>query len=115
MGDPCFDVSFCLNHLVIKAIHLKNQQQDLLNAVRNFYGEYRCYVSWEALDDLEKRVCQLLPALMLARVDGKSPVEYLDETEKKKVRELAIPLIQNPEIFIETLITRIKQYLEMNL
>ncbi len=39
----------------------------------------------------------LLPALLLARVDGKSPVEYLrDETGREAVRRFAGPLIVSP-------------------
>jgi hypothetical protein len=39
----------------------------------------------------------LLPALFLARVDGKSPVEYLTrESEREAVRRCAVPLIASP-------------------
>ena len=34
--------------------------------------------------------------LMLARIDGKSPVEYLDSCEQDLVRRFAIDSIQNP-------------------
>jgi hypothetical protein len=39
----------------------------------------------------------LLPALFLARVDGKSPVEYLTrESERAAVRRCAEPLVADP-------------------
>jgi hypothetical protein len=39
----------------------------------------------------------LLPALMLARIDGKSPVEYLTgESQKDAVRRFARSLIGDP-------------------
>ncbi len=39
----------------------------------------------------------MLPALFLARVDGKSPVEYLtEEADKDRVRATAIPLLERP-------------------
>jgi hypothetical protein len=44
-------------------------------------------VTWES--SIEERIAALLPGLLLARVDGKSPVEYLDETGKEQVRQLA--------------------------
>jgi hypothetical protein len=54
-------------------------------------------VDWEAPAGLEARVAALLPALMLARVDGKSPVEYLTgETQKNLVRKAAAPLVAEP-------------------
>ena len=46
---------------------------------------------------LEARAAALLPALFLARVDGKSPVEYLTrESERAAVRRCAMPLIADP-------------------
>ena len=33
---------------------------------------------------------------MLARVDGKSPVEYLDEAERSRVRATALRMIDAP-------------------
>ena len=45
---------------------------------------------------LEARTAALLPCLMLARVDGKSPVEYLTEPSRQIVRDKAIPLIGQP-------------------
>ncbi|MNC90996.1 hypothetical protein D3C83_71720 [compost metagenome] len=43
----------------------------------------------EKLPEVEGRAASLLPALLLARVDGKSPVEYLDEAGKTQVRAKA--------------------------
>ena len=34
--------------------------------------------------------------LMLARVDGKSPVEYLNDTDRNRVVSMSAPLIRNP-------------------
>src|SRR5262249_29406653 len=46
---------------------------------------------------LEGRAASLLPGLFLARVDGKSPVEYVtDEADRERVRRVAIPLIVAP-------------------
>ena len=42
---------------------------------------------------LDARAARHLPALMLARVDGKSPVEYLDEMQRAAVRAAALRLI----------------------
>lgn len=93
MGDPCFDVAFCLNHLILKSIHLPGSRDQLLTALLQFWEAYRVYVCWENPAALEVRTMQLLPMLMLARVDGKSPVEYLTPIGKACVRELARYLI----------------------
>ena len=96
MGDASFDPSFCLNHLVLKAVHLPAWRHDLLGAVEAFWGAYSPHVDWEPRDDLQARVCRLLPALMLARVDGKSPVEYLSAQDRDFVRNTASDLLVRP-------------------
>jgi hypothetical protein len=53
-------------------------------------------VDWEDPGALEARVSALLPALMLARVDGKSPVEYLSAPAQDSVRRLARAMIADP-------------------
>ena len=112
MGDPCFDPSFCLNHLILKALHLPGSRAALLVAAGEFWNAYRAHVDWEDTAGLEARVCALLPILMLARVDGKSPVEYLDDTEREFVRRLAIPLIQSPSTTLNAFVQVIAQKLK---
>ena len=54
-------------------------------------------MAWEAPEAVEARAAALLPALLLARIDGKSPVEYLTrDDEKDAVRRFARPLIVEP-------------------
>ncbi|QKV17912.1 phosphotransferase [Oricola thermophila] len=96
MGDASFDLAFCLNHLTIKALHMPAIRPDLLASVGRLWAAYRPHVAWEDPAALEARVCDLLPALMLARVDGKSPVEYLDETERARLRALSLDLLRTP-------------------
>lgn len=96
MGDASFDVSFCLNHLILKALHIPQNRTELLASARAFWTCYSADVTWEAIVDLEARIAALVPALMLARIDGKSPVEYLNDAERDVVRKLAVPLIDKP-------------------
>lgn len=96
MGDPSFDPAFCINHLLLKAVHLPASRQHLLASVGRFWRAYAAQVTWEPPAALEARVCHLLPALMLARVDGKSPVEYLTEESRETVRALAIDGLVHP-------------------
>ena len=52
-------------------------------------------VDWESPAELEARTAALLPGLLLARVDGKSPVEYLQtEAHRESVRSVAFPLLR---------------------
>jgi len=96
MGDAGFDLSFCLNHLVLKAIHLPDSTQIYLTNAIQLWNAYSPAVSWEPVAALEQRICTLLPALMLGRVDGKSPVEYLVEHERSTTRRIARHFIKSP-------------------
>ena len=96
MGDPAFDVAFCANHLVIKALHLPDARGALLDAAAALVAAHRAHVRHEDPDALDARVAELVPALMLARADGKSPVEYLDAHGTDRLRALARPLVAGP-------------------
>jgi len=90
-GDPAFDLAFCLNHLVLKSFWVPNPA--LRKCFESLKEHYLAGVTWES--GIEERVAALLPALLLARVDGKSPVEYLDDAQRQSVRELAIGMLQS--------------------
>jgi aminoglycoside phosphotransferase (APT) family kinase protein len=107
MGDPCFDVAFCLNHLILKAVHLAKSRDRLLGSVLEFWQAYAPHVGWEDRSALEARVAALVPALMLARIDGKSPVEYLSEPERAWVRVQALGLLEHPEASLSDIVSKL--------
>jgi aminoglycoside phosphotransferase (APT) family kinase protein len=96
-GDPAFDLAFCLNHMLLKCLWTPAASAGFLGCFDALAGAYRAEVNWEPAQQLERRAAALLPALFLARVDGKSPVEYLtEETDKARVRGVACRLIERP-------------------
>ena len=96
-GDPAFDLAFCLNHLLLKGARSDASRPPYLEAFRALAATYLQGVTWEDVGELEARAASLLPALFLARIDGKSPVEYLTrEDERAAVRRCATPLIAAP-------------------
>ena len=96
-GDPAFDLAFCLNHFLLKCTVLPSQVGSLLEALSTFSSAYLDEVRWESRDQIEARSARLLPMLFIARVDGKSPVEYLkDERMKDLVRQTAYRFIAEP-------------------
>ena len=96
-GDPAFDLAFCLNHLLLKCLWQPPATTRLLAAFDAFAEAYLEAVDWEPRAVLEQRASALLPGLLLARVDGKSPVEYLtDETKREVVRRAGRELLQGP-------------------
>jgi aminoglycoside phosphotransferase (APT) family kinase protein len=95
-GDPAFDLAFCLNHLLLKCLWNRAAAPRLIEAFEALVAAYREGVRWESPAAVEERAAQLVAALLLARVDGKSPVEYLSAADQKLVRDVAVPLIGMP-------------------
>ena len=96
-GDPAFDLAFCLNHLLLKGARHGVSRAPFCEAFGRLSQAYRNGVAWEAPEAVEARAAALLPALLLARIDGKSPVEYLTrDDEKDAIRRFARPLIVEP-------------------
>jgi aminoglycoside phosphotransferase (APT) family kinase protein len=96
-GDPAFDLAFCLNHLMLKCLWIPTVSNALMKSFRAMTAAYLPHVSWEPTAMLEARAAHLLPALFLARVDGKSPVEYITrDADRDKVRVVARRLLTDP-------------------
>jgi len=96
-GDPAFDFAFCINHLILKSIKLPKVKDLLSKSFRILSDTYLMNVKWEDPKLFEKRTILILSALMLARIDGKSPVEYINSNyEKQFIRSFAKSIIQNP-------------------
>ena len=71
-GDPAFDLAFLLNHLLLKSIHRPQAREGYEACGRAFLDAYGQEVDMPY-------VLGLVGCLMLARVDGKSPAEYLTD------------------------------------
>ena len=102
-GDPAFDLAFCLNHLLLKCLWTPRACADFLRCFDAAREAYLGGVTWEPAGDLAARAAALLPALLLARVDGKSPVEYLTGGDRNRVRRIARLLIQAGPQRLETI------------
>jgi aminoglycoside phosphotransferase (APT) family kinase protein len=82
-GDPAFDLAFVLNHLLLKGAWKPAWRARYVEAFEALAAAYFPHVAWEPAAALEARAVALLPALLLARVDGKSPAEYLDDADAR--------------------------------
>jgi 5-methylthioribose kinase len=102
-GEPAFDVAFCLNHLLLKSVALRSSSAALLAAFDAFAEAYLSGVNWEPRQNIESRVASLLPALTLARISGKSPVEYLDKSTRQDAIRIVTPLILKSPMQLEAL------------
>ena len=96
-GDPAFDLAFCLNHLLLKCLWNPSARDGFLNCFQALKDSYLSLVDWEPAAEMEARTARLLPGLFLARIDGKSPVEYItSEEDRDLVRMTARPLLTHP-------------------
>ncbi|WP_248897775.1 phosphotransferase family protein [Haloplanus halobius] len=84
-GDPAFDTAFMCNHLYIKSMHNQEQHAAYADAADRFWDAYDRAVDW----DIEAETVGELAVLMLARADGKSPVEYVDAATADALRRVA--------------------------
>ncbi len=89
-GDPAFDLAFLLTHILLKGLYHAPRQIGFEQMATAFWKRY-VEVAGRAIDAkaLEPRVAQLLLMLLLARVDGKSPIEYLTDLQRAWVRQFA--------------------------
>jgi hypothetical protein len=75
---------------------------------------YLAEVSWEPVAAVEQRAASLLPGLLLARVDGKSPVEYIQgETDRARVRRCARALLAVPPSLLAEVLAAWKKELKV--
>lgn len=96
-GDPAFDAAFCLNHLLLKCVWVPANAVHYLAAFDALVGAYLGGLEPRISAQIESRIARLLPALTLARIDGKSPVEYIVlESDKNRVRAVVSPLVASP-------------------
>lgn len=92
-GDPAFDGAFLVNHLVLKAIHHPADARALIEMAKDFVPRWTAHFPEPLRAGLLERTARLLPCLMLARIDGKSPVEYLSDEARRVTRALSVGLI----------------------
>jgi 5-methylthioribose kinase len=112
-GDPAFDLGFFLTHLVLKSIWAGPRRSEYLSLVSSFWSAYQQLLARtvppDELASLERRMLWNLAGCLLARVDGKSPVDYLAADQQETVRRLARQWLASPptvfEAAIETLRT----------
>ena len=101
-GDPAFDLAFCLNHMLLKCLWRPQWSLRYLDCFRALSRAYLAEVQWEPREEIDRRTAELLPGLLLARIDGKSPVEYVSEDwQRQAVRRVAASLLRTPPAAVD--------------
>jgi aminoglycoside phosphotransferase (APT) family kinase protein len=94
-GDPAFDLAFMLNHLLLKRLHAPEASVELDRCAAGFWESYTNGVAGELLPET-RYVLGHVGGLMLARVEGKSPAEYLSAAERETAWALGTRLLLDP-------------------
>jgi len=96
-GDPAFDLAFCLNHLLLKCLWTPAVRPGFKACFEALSQAYEAEVAGLADPSVMMRAAHLLPGLLLGRIDGKSPAEYVtDENDKNLVRDFARQFLTMP-------------------
>jgi 5-methylthioribose kinase len=95
-GDPAFDVAFLLNHLLLKSFYRPQWSRELARLALVFWEVYRSGIP-AGCPWIEAATLAHLGCLLLARIDGKSPAEYITEAAlRERIRGFARHLILTP-------------------
>jgi 5-methylthioribose kinase len=107
-GDPAFDLGFSLTHLLSKAHYLANQRPAFRQAAQQYWEVYLTalgQVPW-CDSDLEERAARHTLACLLARVAGRSPLEYLDTAARALQQQIVLDLLARVPRTVPDLIDR---------
>ena len=107
VGDPAFDLAFCLNHLLLKGVWHPEHAALYAASFAALKNAYFAEADWEEPAALESRTARLLAAFLLARIDGKSPVEYItSDHDKAFVRVMAKDFLNDPAKTLDEILAR---------
>ena len=106
-GDPAFDLGFALTHLLSKAHHVSRYRREFLAAADEFWQVY----SQAAGAESESRAVRHTLACLLARVAGRSPLEYLTPQERERQQDAVLDMMPNPPRRVAELIRVFERHL----
>lgn len=92
-GDPAFDIGFSLTHFLSKAHHLPAHRYEFLGMARQYWGSYLDSLSGPLRDIVQPYAVQHTLACCLARVAGRSPLEYLDDRQRERQKLIVLDLL----------------------
>ncbi len=93
-GDPAFDVGFSLTHFLSKAHHLPAHREAFLDLARRYWQTYQSELPAHFRESVRQYAVKHTLACLLARVAGRSPLEYLDERERENQKRLVLDVMK---------------------
>ena len=114
VGDPAFDIGFSFAHLLAKAYHLPGARESFLQMARAYWRAY----SQALTPQLGKPVAEGAPrhslACLLARMAGRSPLEYLDQRQRNELTSVALDLMAREPSDMPNLINQYEERLRQH-
>jgi 5-methylthioribose kinase len=114
-GEPAFDLGFSLAHFLSKAHYLRPHRSAFATAAKHYWRTYRQtlgQVDWD--EGLEERAVRHTLACLLARVAGRSPLEYLEREQRGRQAAAAVALMLYPPRQVESLIDAFLEQIELH-
>jgi aminoglycoside phosphotransferase (APT) family kinase protein len=103
-GDPGFDLGFALTHFISKAHHLPDHRAAFAEAARLTWRTYEETVGDQGwASELQPRAVRHTLACLMARVAGRSPLEYLNADERANQRRIVLEIMQDPPLTVDGL------------
>ena len=112
VGDPGFDVGFSMTHLLSKANHMEQTRSSFFEAAHVYWDAYLKALgdkSWKGA--LEPMVISHTLGCMLARIEGRSPLEYLFPSARVRQKEWCMQAIASTPTTVHDLIESYNDYL----
>ena len=92
-GDPAFDLSCCLNHLLLNCVARPQWIRNYLACYDAIVETYMGMVTWENVSDMEQRTAHLVPGLLL----GPAHNDYAGtDTQRARIQAAASKLLLRP-------------------
>jgi hypothetical protein len=104
-GDPAFDLGFGLTHLLGKAHHVHALRTEFGRAAELFFRTYLealGNVPWA--NDLEPHAVRHTLGCLLARAQGRSPLEYLTPAARERQRDAVLAVIARMPVRVDDLV-----------
>lgn len=104
-GDPAFDLGFALTHLLSKAHHLPAYRDQFVAAALLFWHSYLGAIGdipWRK--DIDPRTIRHTLGCLLARVAGRSPLEYLSAEQRERQLAVVVDIMRRPPNTIDGLL-----------
>ncbi len=102
-GDPAFDIGFSCAHFLAKASFLPQSRTAFMQMARAYWRAYCESLTPQIRDAVADQAPRHTLACFLARMAGRSPLEYLDQTQRSRLQAIALDLLAQDNWELQTL------------